>query len=226
MEVKPIETIYNGYRFRSRLEARWAVFFDAAGIKYQYEPEGFTNEEGEQYLPDFFLPDLNTYVEVKGERKGAWEEIKKAQHMITWGGPIRRILILSEIPTNYDGGMWHFPCFYWEGASDQVWVGWWFFSDSDENVSGHISSADYYPPWSMGWDDGNYRSFKRELSFKALSDTILREEKNMKRLVGIPYLCEREILEMNLDFNQKTYGAFEKARQARFEHGETPNVEK
>ena len=41
MSIKPIETIYNGYRFRSRLEARWAVFFDKIGIKYQYEPEGY-----------------------------------------------------------------------------------------------------------------------------------------------------------------------------------------
>ena len=39
MDIKPIETVYNGYRFRSRLEARWAVFFDAAGIEYEYEPE-------------------------------------------------------------------------------------------------------------------------------------------------------------------------------------------
>ncbi len=35
--MKPIETIYNGFRFRSRLEARWAVFFDAVEIKYEYE---------------------------------------------------------------------------------------------------------------------------------------------------------------------------------------------
>ncbi len=40
MEIKAIDTVYNGYKFRSRLEARWAVFFDAAGIKYEYEPEG------------------------------------------------------------------------------------------------------------------------------------------------------------------------------------------
>ena len=40
-EIKAIETVYNGYRFRSRLEARWAVFFEAAGIEYEYEPEGF-----------------------------------------------------------------------------------------------------------------------------------------------------------------------------------------
>jgi hypothetical protein len=39
--MQAIETAYNGYRFRSRLEARWAVFFDALGIRYQYEKEGF-----------------------------------------------------------------------------------------------------------------------------------------------------------------------------------------
>lgn len=59
MEIKAIETHYNGYKFRSRLEARWAVFFDEAGIEYQYEPEGFTNGK-DCYLPDFYLPEHNT----------------------------------------------------------------------------------------------------------------------------------------------------------------------
>lgn len=63
--IKAIETEYNGYRFRSRLEARWAVFFDAMGIKYEYEPEGYKLSNGEQYLPDFYLIDLDVYVEVK-----------------------------------------------------------------------------------------------------------------------------------------------------------------
>ena len=31
-EIKAIQTEYNGYLFRSRLEARWAVFFDACGV--------------------------------------------------------------------------------------------------------------------------------------------------------------------------------------------------
>lgn len=55
-EIKPIETFYNGYRFRSRLEARWAVFFDALGIKYEYEREGYDLGEAGWYLPDFWLP--------------------------------------------------------------------------------------------------------------------------------------------------------------------------
>lgn len=67
-EIKPIETVYNGYRFRSRLEARWAVFFDATGIKYEYEPEGYQFDDGTRYLPDFFLPDFNIHCEIKPSR--------------------------------------------------------------------------------------------------------------------------------------------------------------
>ena len=52
-EIKAIETVYNGYRFRSRLEARWAVFFDALGVEYEYEPQGFVLPSGKHYLPDF-----------------------------------------------------------------------------------------------------------------------------------------------------------------------------
>jgi hypothetical protein len=51
--MKAIETQYKGYRFRSRLEARWAVFFDHLPVRWEYEPEGFDLGEGVRYLPDF-----------------------------------------------------------------------------------------------------------------------------------------------------------------------------
>lgn len=65
--MKAIETIYDGHRFRSRLEARWAVFLSALGIRWKYEFEGFVLQTGEYYLPDFWLPKFNggMYVEVK-----------------------------------------------------------------------------------------------------------------------------------------------------------------
>ena len=66
-ELKAIETEYNGYKFRSRLEAKWAVFFDAMNISYEYEPEGFVLSNGAKYLPDFYLPLFKMYVEVKPE---------------------------------------------------------------------------------------------------------------------------------------------------------------
>lgn len=65
--IKAIETRYKGYRFRSRLEARWAVFFDALGIKWEYEPEGYDLGEVGWYLPDFRLPEHDLWIEVKGQ---------------------------------------------------------------------------------------------------------------------------------------------------------------
>lgn len=77
VNIKPINTIFKGYRFRSRLEARWAVFFDAAQINFEYELDGFQLSNGAQYLPDFFLPDLGIFVEVKPPIAFRLDELKK-----------------------------------------------------------------------------------------------------------------------------------------------------
>lgn len=68
--IKAIETYYEGRRFRSRLEARWAVFFDTLGIKWIYEPEGIKLSDGTCYLPDFYLPESDSFFEVKGLMTG------------------------------------------------------------------------------------------------------------------------------------------------------------
>ena len=73
--IAPIQTYYNGYHFRSRLEARWAVFFDEIGVEYEYEPEGFKLSDGTCYLPDFYLPKFSTYIEIK--HTGLTEEDRK-----------------------------------------------------------------------------------------------------------------------------------------------------
>ena len=62
--IKPIATKYKGFRFRSRLEARWAIFFDKIGLKYEYEVEGF-EMNGIHYLPDFYIPSLDRWFEIK-----------------------------------------------------------------------------------------------------------------------------------------------------------------
>ena len=86
-DIRAIETYYDGCRFRSRLEARWAVFFNAAGIEYQYEPEGFVLSDGSWYLPDFYLPGIVKnvnrdcppwFVEVKGNLSDE-EGLRKAR---------------------------------------------------------------------------------------------------------------------------------------------------
>lgn len=230
-EIKAIETKYKGYRFRSRLEARWAVFFDAAGIEWKYEQEGFEAEDGTRYLPDFYLPRFDTYVEVKPNDDQRLDgDIAKCKKMIYWGGPIKEILILSDVPHGCeDGGMWHFPCLYYVGSwGGQIAEGWWFFSgnyDDYDGVIGHVSSADYGN--SIHWRVDR-RPLNENPCVLPASDVVLRshrwgypgqikevivEEKEAQDLL-------KEHIDIQMHGNKRVFDAFEKARQARFEHGE------
>lgn len=81
MNIKAIETVYKGYKFRSRLEARWAVFFDALAIPWYYEYQGF--DLGRYwYLPDFYLPKWKCYFEAKDPdlwlNEGRYKELRVA----------------------------------------------------------------------------------------------------------------------------------------------------
>lgn len=64
--MRSMPALYKGQAFRSRLEARWACWYDLIGVRWVYEPDvidlgNFT------YIPDFFLPDWQAWVEIKGE---------------------------------------------------------------------------------------------------------------------------------------------------------------
>ena len=75
--INAIPTRYKGIEFRSRTEARWAVFFDELGIEWQYEPEGYQLLSG-WYLPDFWLPEIDAFLEVKPTGHGdddRWGEL-------------------------------------------------------------------------------------------------------------------------------------------------------
>lgn len=74
--VRSIATKYNNVTFRSMLEARWAVFFDAMGIPWEYEPE-CQFLDGGPYLPDFKLWG-SLYVECKPrlEAQSLWDQFE------------------------------------------------------------------------------------------------------------------------------------------------------
>ncbi len=48
------------------MEARTAYVFDQLELKWEYEPESFMLKNGISYIPDFYLPEIDTWVEVKG----------------------------------------------------------------------------------------------------------------------------------------------------------------
>jgi len=121
--VQAIETRYAGCRFRSRLEARWAVFFDALNIEWQYEPQGylvtssFDQEQTRPYLPDFWLPATQTWAEVKGHDAAVdWNFLAAA---CDWhsalpglresGGTTRGLLLLGPVPRPHPGCRWLHP---------------------------------------------------------------------------------------------------------------------
>lgn len=64
--IKAIPTEYNGITFRSKLEANYAKLFDYFNMNWMYEVEGYQFQDGTWYLPDFYFPDQDLFVEVKG----------------------------------------------------------------------------------------------------------------------------------------------------------------
>jgi len=124
--IKAIETIYNNYRFRSRLEARWAVFFDTLGIRYVYEKEGY-ELEGIWYLPDFWLPAQEMWVEIKGD-KPTEKEVEKAL-LLCMLSKKRVAIAWGSIDTNFIFNEVYVPFHYAEEDIDsctieeeQVWA--------------------------------------------------------------------------------------------------------
>jgi hypothetical protein len=64
-DVEAIETEYMGVAYRSRTEAKWAVFFDFLNLEFCYEQYWFDLSSGQKYLPDFYIHEFNAYFEVK-----------------------------------------------------------------------------------------------------------------------------------------------------------------
>jgi len=103
--MKVIQTFYKGFHFRSRLEARYAVMFDAAGLEWVYEPEGYELPSG-RYLPDFYIPKWDAYVEIKGKPPGH-QEFQKC-HELSVAADKLVILFEGQPETDNFAGEWLF----------------------------------------------------------------------------------------------------------------------
>ena len=90
-KARAIETRYDGYKFRSRLEARYATFFNTLKIPYIYEMEGYALE-GTPYLPDFYLPQHDCFIEIKGVEPTP-DEIRKARLLCLY--TMKRVFIFA-----------------------------------------------------------------------------------------------------------------------------------
>ena len=207
--MKAIETKYNGYKFRSRLEARWAVFFDEMGIKYEYEPEGFEMSDGTKYLPDFYLPALDYYIEVKGKNDHIKKDIRKCASFVRENKVA--LAILTNIP--YDeksqGVFWFPVMLYIAGyASCNLECHHAFFANVIED--GKKPDAFIQDDFAVGRD-------MRWFHWSALYEDILIKNGSDVE----PEESDCNIRNEKREFVHEIEKALLKARQARFEYGET-----
>lgn len=200
-EFKAIQTEYKGYLFRSRLEARWAVFFDAMGIEWEYEPEGIVLSDGTNYLPDFYLPHFHCYFEVKRrsikgtpEEERAISKISNGEYTDSWAGMI---------------------CFG-DPMDDDLYI---FCQEMDDGGGGSYENPvtigfhpETHEPYLFAYNDRRDRTFFTHFG-EDMEDSY------------IPMVTHEYGTYQYRDFvNKRVYRARELARQARFEHGETPRV--
>ncbi len=139
MTIRSIDTKYDGHLFRSRLEARWAVFFNALNIKYLYEPQGF-DVDGRAYLPDFCLllgkmvwAEVKPAVDSDPEGESRWRAFLNAQPegtrgvlltdmasgtMIITGGHWQQFLVIQKLGEQDDYQLCEDQCHMWLSCAD------------------------------------------------------------------------------------------------------------
>lgn len=80
---------YKNINYKSSWESNTAKRLDEIKIKYQYEPKTF-DLGNTTYTPDFYLPELNIYLEVKGYWRDSRKKYLKFQRKF------RNIFLLNE----------------------------------------------------------------------------------------------------------------------------------
>jgi len=154
--MKAIETKAYGHRFRSRLEAKWAVAFTEARIEWQYEPEGFDLGDAGLYLPDFWLPQVSMWAEVKPGRPTD-QELQKVESLVRQSS--NPCLLLIGPPASYAYWAIEPEPFHDEPELDELGIiDYCPFEGSDYHLSesrffASCGAAGVFPmPFDPGWD--------------------------------------------------------------------------
>ena len=85
-----IPTMYSGVQFRSRLEARWAAFFDGCGWAWEYEPFDLDG-----WIPDFILLGSKKQVLVECKPDGFAEDLQAHAPKIVAAKPKHEVMIVG-----------------------------------------------------------------------------------------------------------------------------------
>jgi hypothetical protein len=143
--IAAIPTFYNGTQFRSRLEARWAAFFDLVGWQWEYEPFDLG-----AWSPDFLLKgEYPTLVEIKPIDN--LDAAVGAKMLSAVRDTTNHILLLCGIGPYLDDGEENVG---WTNSPHGTWCPAMFTGDS-------FCSYDDFAPNGLGQSPSKYRSAQK-----------------------------------------------------------------
>ena len=195
--IKSIPTKYSGHTFRSRLEAKVAVFFDVLNLSWEYEPEGYDLPINGWYLPDFLLKKNkklkhDIWVECKG-KEPTIEEDNKLNELACATGILGGFFISSETFTRNYHTLTKYPeKIYFNGKSFYDHDLRAFGTDLDHYLKPLRFPLPYYIPFDRWYslreeltpdDNGFILDYvnKRDFKFNDLSPLTDAEIKELKQ---------------------------------------------
>lgn len=111
-----IPTMYRGVRFRSRLEAKWAVMFDLLAWPWLYEPFDLDGT-----IPDFLLRFEATEVLVEVKPATSLEEMREPARKLDKSGWDGEALIVGATMLDLDCAQ---PILGWHRAASEAFCEW------------------------------------------------------------------------------------------------------
>lgn len=185
--IPAIPTSYRGVNYKSKLEAGWAAWLAAQDAVFRYEDGpldlsprleasrsatgallGYSLPSGKGYLPDFWLPQIRTFIEAKGDLTDA--SIDKMREFATCLGDDHMVVLASH-PVGHSfsvvgrrGGI--YPGHYSQAARCCFCGTLWFFVIKGpvicrvcEYSHGNLRDLRPFPTPRILLGDGTYRSF-------------------------------------------------------------------
>jgi len=123
--------MYAGVQFRSRLEAKWAAFFDLVGWKWEYEPLDLNG-----YIPDFLVTFLN--------RSAPWIiEVKPALKLTDYHEAQQKIERSGWLKTHTE--LRGAACVGAIIGIDDIWI-----PENQVCLGSRITDDDIWVPWCHG----------------------------------------------------------------------------
>jgi hypothetical protein len=166
-DITPKPTLYKSRLYRSKLEARWAAFFDLCKWEYEYEPFDLNG-----WSPDFLI---KGHTPILVEVKPTQHHFKFEKYENAIKGSRYEILFLEDGPFNADTN-WGSTTILGRLYDDMKTYGWAMFGQINSSKLGFCHDLNSYICRISGGHDGSvpteYGQTLKDLWIKAANEIM------------------------------------------------------